>query len=130
MPTHRHSLGLYFVLWRYSKPSVYGQGGLTLSFSLPPTLSLPLLSLPLSIFLSLVIVVAWMSTPARRFARQGRKDDKTTLERVRDTNRGINGGVKEVREGTGNLAYNVRLSCVRLNSVDLIGQPRAVLTRF
>jgi len=39
-----------------------------------------------------------MSTLARRFARQGRKDDKTTLERVRDTNRGINEGVKEEEE--------------------------------
>lgn len=40
-----------------------------------------------------------MSTLTRRFARQGRKDDKTTLERVRDTNRGIKEGVKEAKEG-------------------------------
>jgi hypothetical protein len=70
----------------YPRPSVYGQGGLTLPLSLSP-----------SLFPALV-AIAWMSTLARRFARQGRKDDKTTLERVRDTNRGINEGVKEPRE--------------------------------
>lgn len=83
-----NALGLYFVLWKvHPEPSVYGQGKLTLPLSLPP----PHFNLPFSFFFSF----AWLSTPTRRFARQGRKDDKTTLERVRDTNRGINGGVKE-----------------------------------
>lgn len=73
---------------------------LSFALSLPPLRPFLFRSLLLPIVLSPVIVVAWMSTPARRFARQGRKDDKTTLERVRDTNRGINGGVKEVKRGT------------------------------
>jgi len=54
MPTHRHSLGLYFVLW-YPKPSVYGQGELTLSLSLPLFRPFPFLVplfLSLNLFLS------------------------------------------------------------------------------
>lgn len=85
------ALGLYFVLWRYPRPSVYGQGGLTPS--------------PLSCHRLPAGCRHWLVD----LLDTGRKDDKTTSERARDTNRGTKEGVKEARkDGRESISRRVR----------------------